>query len=271
MQNLTEYQRGALVMREFGGLTYDEIGSALETTPLAARQAVFVARRRLSEGPADRAACVPPSSASSPRRPRASHLRVRRRRVAGLGAKALATTAAVVTLGVGSVEIVQHADPAPPKRGVAATKSQPRAPQRERAAKATPKAAPVESATSTPAAASPEPASTATVRFVAATRPQGETKTETVAEEPEATATPEPVATAAPTTTPPPERHRPERRPGATPPPAVASEPEPVATTAPVEHQQRPTYGSYAARQESSRICPPGSEATRDGGADRAR
>ncbi len=143
MQNLTEYQRGALVMRELGGLTYDEIGSALETTPLAARQAVFVARRRLSEGPAGPrrlrpallglVAPAPAGFALASALGGAS---------AGLGAKALATTAAVVTLGVGSVEIVQHADPAPPKREVAATKSQPRAPQRERAAKATPKVAP---------------------------------------------------------------------------------------------------------------------------------
>jgi RNA polymerase sigma factor (sigma-70 family) len=48
MKGLTSHQRGALVMRELGGMGYDEIGAALETSPLAARQAVFAARRALA-------------------------------------------------------------------------------------------------------------------------------------------------------------------------------------------------------------------------------
>src|SRR5687768_17261745 len=45
---LTRHQRGALVMRELGGMPYDEIGDALDTSPLAARQAVWAARRALT-------------------------------------------------------------------------------------------------------------------------------------------------------------------------------------------------------------------------------
>ena len=119
-QNLTEYQRGALVMRERGGLTYDEIGSALETTPLAARQAVFVARRRLSEGPVvprrlrpALLGLVAPAPAVSPWRVRS----VARRPASAQGA---GDHRRRVHVGVGSVEIVQRTDPAPPRREAAA-------------------------------------------------------------------------------------------------------------------------------------------------------
>jgi RNA polymerase sigma factor (sigma-70 family) len=50
---LPERQRGALVMRELGGLGFEEIGAALGTTAATARQTLYEARlglRRMSEG-----------------------------------------------------------------------------------------------------------------------------------------------------------------------------------------------------------------------------
>ncbi|MDQ3676636.1 MAG: sigma-70 family RNA polymerase sigma factor, partial [Actinomycetota bacterium] len=47
LRALPERQRGALVMRELGGLSYDEIGVALELTASNARRAVFDARSAL--------------------------------------------------------------------------------------------------------------------------------------------------------------------------------------------------------------------------------
>jgi RNA polymerase sigma factor (sigma-70 family) len=46
---LPERQRGALVMRELGGLEYSEIATALDTSPAAAKQAIYEARRALFE------------------------------------------------------------------------------------------------------------------------------------------------------------------------------------------------------------------------------
>jgi RNA polymerase sigma factor (sigma-70 family) len=46
-------QRGALVMREMGGLSYEQIGDALQTSPGVARQTLYEARlslRQMSEG-----------------------------------------------------------------------------------------------------------------------------------------------------------------------------------------------------------------------------
>jgi RNA polymerase sigma factor (sigma-70 family) len=42
-------QRGALVMRELAGFDFEQIGAALETTPAAARQVLYEARRSLHE------------------------------------------------------------------------------------------------------------------------------------------------------------------------------------------------------------------------------
>ncbi len=47
LRGLPERQRGALVMRELSGLSYDEIGLALELSPANARRAVFDARSAL--------------------------------------------------------------------------------------------------------------------------------------------------------------------------------------------------------------------------------
>lgn len=49
LRELPERQRGALVMRELSGLSYDEIGSALGVTNEAARRAVFDARSALHD------------------------------------------------------------------------------------------------------------------------------------------------------------------------------------------------------------------------------
>ena len=59
LQSLPERQRGALVMRELNGLSYDEIGTALGLTNEAARRAVFDARDALHAAADGRAtACV---------------------------------------------------------------------------------------------------------------------------------------------------------------------------------------------------------------------
>ncbi|MEA2448140.1 MAG: hypothetical protein QOG63_72, partial [Thermoleophilaceae bacterium] len=49
MQELPERQRGALAMRELAGLEYDDIAAALATSPGAAKQAIYEARRTLHE------------------------------------------------------------------------------------------------------------------------------------------------------------------------------------------------------------------------------
>jgi RNA polymerase sigma factor (sigma-70 family) len=59
LRMLPERQRGALVMRELSGLSYDEIGDALGLSNDAARRAVFDARSALHEAADGRAtACV---------------------------------------------------------------------------------------------------------------------------------------------------------------------------------------------------------------------
>ena len=49
LELLTHQQRSALLMREVGGLRFGEIGTALETSPNAAKQAVYEARVALHE------------------------------------------------------------------------------------------------------------------------------------------------------------------------------------------------------------------------------
>jgi RNA polymerase sigma factor (sigma-70 family) len=49
LRRLPERQRSALVMRELNGLEHAEIGAALGTSPAAAKQAVYEARKALSE------------------------------------------------------------------------------------------------------------------------------------------------------------------------------------------------------------------------------
>ena len=51
---LSERHRGALVMRELGGLDFDQIGVALDTSPGAARQVLYEARRGLQQMSAGR-------------------------------------------------------------------------------------------------------------------------------------------------------------------------------------------------------------------------
>jgi RNA polymerase sigma factor (sigma-70 family) len=47
LAELTERQRSALLMRELGGLEFGEVASALSTSPAAAKQSVYEARRAL--------------------------------------------------------------------------------------------------------------------------------------------------------------------------------------------------------------------------------
>src|SRR4051794_26385820 len=47
LEHISDRQRSALLMRQALGLDYDEIGRRLDTSPLAARQCVFSARRAL--------------------------------------------------------------------------------------------------------------------------------------------------------------------------------------------------------------------------------
>ena len=49
LDHLPEQQRGALVMRELNGLTFEEIGLAIEASPGAAKQQVYEARCALQE------------------------------------------------------------------------------------------------------------------------------------------------------------------------------------------------------------------------------
>jgi RNA polymerase sigma factor (sigma-70 family) len=49
LAELPERQRGALLMRELSGLSYDEIGETLAATPAVAKQAVYEARVALQE------------------------------------------------------------------------------------------------------------------------------------------------------------------------------------------------------------------------------
>ena len=49
LRDLPERQRGALVMRELAGLDYCDIAAALDTTPGAAKQAIYDARQALFE------------------------------------------------------------------------------------------------------------------------------------------------------------------------------------------------------------------------------
>lgn len=53
LDELPERQRGSLVMRELGGLSFEQIGEAFETSPAVARQTVYEARlglQQMSEG-----------------------------------------------------------------------------------------------------------------------------------------------------------------------------------------------------------------------------
>lgn len=106
MQGLTSHQRGALVMRELGGMGYDEIGAALETSPLAARQAVFAARRALAVPRASLRALLPPVPAGA-----AVLALIGGGGSGGVAVKVVAT-AASVGIGIAAVEL-----PHSPERG----------------------------------------------------------------------------------------------------------------------------------------------------------
>ncbi len=70
LRMLPDRQRGALVMRELSGLSYDEIGGALGVSNEAARRAVFDARTALHDAVDGRAtACVERPALAVGRRP----------------------------------------------------------------------------------------------------------------------------------------------------------------------------------------------------------
>ena len=84
--HLSDRQRQALVMRELGGLSYEEVGAALDCSPAAAKQAAFDARTappRARRSARHRLRVDPqadlrrrPAHAARPRRPRPpAHLR----------------------------------------------------------------------------------------------------------------------------------------------------------------------------------------------------
>jgi len=135
LRALTAHQRGALVMRELGGLSYDEIGAALETSPLAARQAVFAARRALvARGRARRAPIrllLPPAPAGAAIL--AAVLSAGGGAAGGAAAGAplaakVAMTLAAVGAGVGSVELATETpSPDVAKPAVVASASTPEA------------------------------------------------------------------------------------------------------------------------------------------------
>ncbi len=267
LQNLTEYQRGALVMRELGGLSYDEIGSALETTPLAARQAVFVARKRLGEGPA------------GPRRlrpalqllvgPSPAGFALAGLLGGGMGAKALVATAAAVSIGVGTAELVVSARP---KTGDDAARVDPErtpAPGRARPS-ATPTAGPVVAAATAPVVRrrdppqvdrAVQPAPTAAVRFA------GARFVATPMPAVQAPAGVAPTATPTPAENPQPERHR---VPGAGHGRAPEPHPAPTATQTPPPAPSRSRHepaprGDRIDLDGPSPSRPPVSEATPEG------
>ncbi|MEA2124681.1 MAG: hypothetical protein QOI80_1463 [Solirubrobacteraceae bacterium] len=249
LEQLTEHQRGALVMRELGGLTYDEIGQALETTPLAARQAVFVARKRLSNGPIAPRRLRPALRQLIPAPAGAALFGWFGGGAVSISGKALIGTAAAVSVGVGSLELaVENPPPDRADRTVAAAP----APQRGHAVRhhAPP------TATATPRAA------TRTVRTAAlpATRRAAAAPT-TSATFVTVAATVAPTATAAPESesAPPREHARPPHRrdhdspaateppPASTPPPAASPPPAPPASG-------RAPHGSTA---RAHGTCPP--------------
>jgi RNA polymerase sigma-70 factor (ECF subfamily) len=50
IERLPDHQRRAFVMRKLGGLNYEEIGTALDCSPAAARAHVFVALKKIKAG-----------------------------------------------------------------------------------------------------------------------------------------------------------------------------------------------------------------------------
>ncbi len=261
MQHLTEHQRGALVMRELGGLSYDEIGEALETTPLAARQAVFIARKRLRDGivhprrlrPALRQLIPAPGFA-----------------LLGLfggggsaftAGKALVGTAAAVSVGIGSVELAVDTPTTRHRSTVVAEATATPTPKAHR------RAAPAATATAAPVGTSAAVQPTATsaprvrVQRVAATMtpdPTPSAKTPARHDQPSA-------RHRAPARDRAPERHD-DPAPTATTPTATAG-PAPAGTTVPVANRPAPATrpggaGAYAAAgafaRGDRRDCPRG-------------
>jgi RNA polymerase sigma factor (sigma-70 family) len=269
LEHLTEHQRGALVMRELGGLSYDEISQALETTPLAARQAVFVARKRLSQNPIAPRRLRPALRQLVPAPAGWALLSWLGSGSIGITGKALIGTAAAVSVGIGSVELaVDPPSASTQKRTVAAAP----APKRHRAARSATAATPAATAAPTRAVVRSTTSHRETTSTPAATFVQvSATVQPSATAEPEATRAPQQSQPEAPARDDdaPAERapHR-ERAPAAQPPPPAAEElAEPPA--------QQPPHGDVArARGDcphpdgpSQQAGPPADNASADGDA----
>jgi RNA polymerase sigma factor (sigma-70 family) len=245
LEHLSEQQRGALVMRELGGLTYDEISEALDTTPLAARQAVFVAKKRLSNPrrlrPALRQLIPAPAGFAL------------WGLLGGTGGKALIGAAAAVSVGVGSVELAVQAPTQKPKAKTVAAAT----PHKRGRVTAKATATPSAQRRSRPAA-TPAPAPVRRTAHAATTHA---TFTEVVAR-----ATPTPEA-AEPEPTAAPEQHESARRPEHEANKQVAA--APTQTPPPPQHQQqRPTRPVEGSTARARGDCPKGQQPTT--GADEA-
>jgi RNA polymerase sigma factor (sigma-70 family) len=271
LDGLTDHQRGALVMRELGGLSYDEIAAALDSTPLAARQAVFTAKRKLDpEGKFSKRRLkllLPPAPAGV----------ALFGLLGGAGGGAVAAAAAV-SLGVGTVEIAEHAQPSKPKQrtAVAATdtkkapKSAPKAAKRTVAPVATATAEPVKRVKARAAAATP-PAKLVTASYeTASTR----AKTQTTTIEAVSTPTPDPVPRATPEPDPRPrpddhhgDGHQPRPQPTPAPEqPAPQTAPQQAPPPVQQHHGERPqgqvagVYQQAPQDGRGGRDCPPRAE-----------
>jgi RNA polymerase sigma factor (sigma-70 family) len=277
LDGLTDHQRGAVVMRELGGLSYDEIAAALDTTPLAARQAVFAAKRKLDpEGQFSRKRLkllLPPAPAGLA--------------LFGLfggasggvvasgGGKAIVAAVAAVSVGLGGVEIAEHV-PAPVKErkvSVADTRAQQPSRARKRAAVAPAVAVATPTAVAARRAAAPRRAATTTapVELVAvaytperATSPSQSVKA-VGTPAPDRAAAPAPEPTAAPEA---PRRDRDHREPRPQPAPQAAAptpDPAPQQPARPVDgrpgqpHQGEAVTATAPGQTETrdARDCPP--------------
>jgi RNA polymerase sigma factor (sigma-70 family) len=118
LELLTAHQRAALLMRRLGGLGYDEIAVALDTTPVAARQAVSTARKRLSEhtsrGPLARVAALLPVGPLSALLRCFSEAATVSPGGGGRAAAAVATVAVVA--GVGAADVAEKVTAKPERK-----------------------------------------------------------------------------------------------------------------------------------------------------------
>src|SRR4051794_32353769 len=117
IEHLTERQRRALLLRQMCGMDYEEVGGLLRTSPLAARQSVFAARRALRDHATGRraAALLPAWPLAVVNAVRMALTSAGAESGGAPVAKALAV-AATAAVGVGGATVVEHK----PQRAVVA-------------------------------------------------------------------------------------------------------------------------------------------------------